>query len=191
MNPLMNSANGAGLQPPAGAALPTGLPAGMNPAAQDPLAQLRGLHLPAGIESGLPLPTLIAIIVIAVALVAFIAWRLRERHRSLAATALRELDALSRRELALQPLATELSELLRRVARSRFGAPAIASLHGRDWSGFLARRAGSGDETTPQLFALIAAAPYQPAEGQSFGRGTGADSESLVRATRGWIRRNA
>ena len=178
MNPLANPAGG-----------PAGLPGGMNPAAQDPLAQLRGLHLPAGVEGGLPLPTLIALISLAALAIGLLAWRIRVRHHSLAATALRELDALTRRDLALQPLATELSEPLRRVARSRFGAPAIASLHGRDWSGFLAGRAA--EESQAQLFALIADAPYQPAFGENFGHAAGADRDSLVRATRLWIRRNA
>ena len=82
-----------------------------------------------------------------------------------------------------------LSELLRRVARSRFGAPAIASLHGNEWSGFLALRAP--DESKPQLFTLIADAPYQPAGRGNFGQAIGADSASLVHATRQWIRRNA
>jgi MYXO-CTERM domain-containing protein len=112
----------------------------MNPQAQDALANLRDIHLPAPVSFWPPAPGWWMVAGAALALVAGIwLWR-RRRRTSLRRAVERELLAL---ELAFldggdqADLAVGLSGVLRRVALVRFDRGAVASLHGDEWIAFL------------------------------------------------------
>jgi len=172
--------------------------------APDPLAQLRGLHLPDAVGAWPPAPGWwgAGALVLATIVVALV-WR-RARRASLAHHALRELDRLSRESTDLQGLAVATSALLRRVALRRFGQTRVASLHGADWQRFLCengpsspsgsrirlrrRRAAFGDETG----RLLALAPYTPPGSAAFALGgKTVERNGVVAAARDWIRWNS
>jgi hypothetical protein len=170
-------------------------PTASNPAAMaaDPLAQLRGLHLPEAVDVWPPAPGwwVVAVLVVGAAVTAV--WLWRRRRASLGARALRELRRIERGRLPdLQSLATSLSELLRRVALERFGTLPVAKLSGESWARFLCettpapRRGGARDVTAGRLLSL---APYAP---PALWRtdGDGLDRDRLIAAARTWIRGN-
>lgn len=172
--------------------------------APDPLAELRGLHLPGPV--GLWPPALgwwILLALIAGGAIATVA-AVRRRQRSLGRDALRELDGLARRypgAVELHGLATALSELLRRVALVRFGRR-VASLHGDAWQAFLCEHAPHR-RRAPRRFPgdagrVLALAPYVPpsyltsaslSAPASTDR-SALDRERLLGAARTWIRWN-
>jgi hypothetical protein len=164
------------------------------PGAVDPLAELRGLHLPDAIGLWPPAPgwwIALALVLCSVAAIALLA---RRRRRSLGARALRELRRLERRGTADVPsLATALSELLRRVALEKFGAQPVASLAGERWGYFLkstapaSRKGRRFDEAAGRALAL---APYAPPAAAQAALAD-VDRERLVAAAREWIRGNA
>jgi hypothetical protein len=167
----------------------------------DPLAQLRGLHLPDAIAFWPPAPGWWLVAALAVAAAAGIVIALRRRRRSMGRLALRELDRLARshaEQRDLQGLATSLSELLRRVAVERFDRAHVASLHGAAWERFLAANGPRSRRLrrSPRRFAgeagrLIAMAPYlPPGAAAAAPGGSSVDHDSLVAATRSWIRWN-
>ncbi|MCG8312470.1 MAG: DUF4381 domain-containing protein [Pseudomonadales bacterium] len=114
----------------------------MNPAMpQDPLAQLKDIHLPDPVGQWPPamgwwLLALFAVL----AIVAIIAW-LRHRHKKNAyrREALAYLEALQQRANERDPItvATQVSGLLKRVAITLFGRHQTAGLNGSDWLRFL------------------------------------------------------
>jgi len=163
------------------------------PAGADPLAQLRGLHLPEAIGAWPPAPGWWLLAALVATLLVTVVAIVRRRRRSLRFHALRELDALASRwpaETDLQPLATEISMLLRRIALKRFGGDRVAGLHGDPWREFLsrtARRSGAavwdGD-----LGRLLALAPYVPPGISCPGSPS---RDRLVEQARLWIRENS
>ena len=157
----------------------------MTAPANDPLANLRDIHLPAPISSWVPAPGwwMLALLLAATFLLVF--YVRRHRQRSAQRIALRELDSLVATASGLQSLATGFSELLRRSAIHRFGANQVASLHGREWEQFL--QAHSDNLKVP-VFALLAEAPYAPPP-TSPSEST-PTQEQLITETRRWIRRN-
>ena len=166
-----------------------------NAAAADPLAALRGIHLPGAIGAWPPAPGWWMVLAVAVGLVILAVVLVRARRASLAHHALCELDALGESEADLQSLSMAVSSLLRRVALQRFGRSRVAALHGKTWQEFLTetspvskRRRVSFDEDMGRLLAL---APYAPPgsptfemDGQDVGRG------GVLAAARDWIRWN-
>lgn len=165
-------------------------------AAADPLAELRGLHLPEPVGIWPPAPgwwMLAGLLIAAVCLTSW--WRVR-RRRSVAAHALRELDGLAKTPATdLQALATTLSALLRRVALLRFGRDRVASLHGRAWQEFLTAHAPRSRRRrarfTPEAGLVLASAPYAPAGALAHGDATDVDRRALIAAARAWIEENA
>lgn len=75
----------------------------------------------------------------------------------------RELRQLRRdaTDASAKDTATELSELLRRIAMARHGRGACAGLHGADWLGWLAEHDPKGFDWRDQG-RLLLAAPYAP-----------------------------
>ena len=168
----------------------------MNPAAQtDPLAALRGIHLPEAVGLWPPAPGWWVVAAIAVGLVVLAFVAVRVRRASLAHHALRELDRLDAASPDLQGLAVDVSELLRRVALRRFGNARVAGLHGEAWQTFLSessphekRRRMSIDEDMGRLLAL---APYAPPGSASLDLGASNVGRSgVLAAARDWIRWN-
>jgi hypothetical protein len=162
-------------------------------AAADPLAELRGLHLPEAVGAWPPAPGWWIAAAILVCAVAAATWLARRRRRSLGARALRELRSIERRGTHDVPaLATDLAELLRRVALERFGAVRVASLSGETWGRFLAesaprsRKRRGFDAATGRALALAPYAPRSAAEAAL----ADVDRARLVAATRDWIRGN-
>lgn len=160
----------------------------MNPQAQDPLANLRDIHLPDPITSWVPAPGwwIVALAVIGLSLLVF--YVRARRQASARRMALRELDVLIATSGDLQQLATGFSALLRRVAMVRFGAGAVASLHGKAWADFLQAH---GDSLQASVGVLLAQAPYAPEELASQPSPEAATREQLILETRQWIRRNS
>jgi len=75
----------------------------------------------------------------------------------------RELRQLRRdaTDASAKDTATDLSELLRRIAMARHGRGACAGLHGADWLGWLAEHDPKGFDWRDQG-RLLLAAPYAP-----------------------------
>lgn len=161
--------------------------------AADPLAELRGLHLPDAVGLWPLAPGWWIALGLLVCAAAAFAWILRNRRRSLGARALRELRRIERQGSADVPsLATALSELLRRVALEKFGAAPVASLAGERWWHFLkdtaptSRKRRGFDEATGRALAL---APYAPPAAAHTALAD-VDRDRLLATAREWIRGN-
>ncbi len=185
-------------QPASPLAAPPGVARTTNTTAADPLAELRGIHLPQPVAFWPPAPGWwgLAALLVASALATTIV--VKRRRRSVVRHALRELDGLARTspDADLQTLATRLSVLVRRVALLRFGRTRVASLHGRAWQDFLKetapknrrRRARFADDAG----LVLSLAPYAPAGAPCVTRdGVAIDRTVLIAATRAWLEENA
>ncbi len=162
----------------------------------DPLAELRGLHLPEPVGLWPLAPgwwMLAGLLALAACATAYAHAR---RRRSVVRHALRELDGLSRTPGAdLQALATTLAALLRRVALLRFGRERVASLHGVAWQEFLAAHAPRSRRRRTRFSSAagvaLALAPYAPAGSLASGAAGQIDRRALLVAARAWIEENA
>lgn len=155
----------------------------------DPLAALRGLHLPEPVGFWPVAPGWWILVGATLLLVAgAVVWRHR-RRTSLARHALSEVERLSRSETDPQRLATALSALLRRVALRRFGRPGVASLSGVSWQIFLRDNGPVGSGATGfegEPGRWLVEAPYRPPDAAVPACGR----ESVLSAAREWIRWN-
>lgn len=164
------------------------------PVGADPLAQLRGLHLPEAIGPWPPAPGWWMLAAAVVMLLATAVAIVERRRRGLRFRGLRELRALASRwpaEADVQHLATEISILLRRIALARFGRDRVASLHGERWVEFLsqtARTSGVPVWDTDSGHALVVA-PYAPPSSASCPGS--ASRDGLLEKARLWIRENS
>ena len=158
----------------------------MTPQASDPLANLRDIHLPDPITSWVPAPGWWILALALIGLCFLAAYLRRRRQQSARRAALLELDMLVAGTSELQDLATHFSALLRRAAIVRFGAQAVASLHGGAWVEFLRSHS---DSLQDPVGTLLADAPYSPRSdgGPPTDQAT---REQLIAETRLWIRRN-
>jgi hypothetical protein len=122
---------------------------------------------------------------LAIALVAFLVWFVREMLRPRwQRDANRQLRRLQMR-LNLQDArtsASELSELLRRIAMARYGREKCAGLSGKEWLEWLTASDPAGFNWT-RYDAILNDLPYAPKdiEVDPF------DIRLLVRATRQWV----
>lgn len=144
----------------------------------DPLAQLRPLHLPDAVGWWPPAPGwwLLAGLLLLLG-VALLWWR---RRSALRRTALAELQRLQREQPDDARLVVALNLLLRRVALARFPRVQVAALSGDSWLQFLELHA-SGFVNGPGR--VLASGPYQP--DCIFNR------SELLALARQWIRRSA
>ena len=110
-------------------------------------------------------------------------WQQRQRRAS-TRQAMRELAALHEHfqvDGDGRRFAVEVSQLLRRVALTRWSAPQVAGLTGREWLEFLDATGGEFmDSTAGQLLRHAAYRAEAVAA---------ADAERLHQAARDWIRR--
>jgi hypothetical protein len=199
-------ATAAAAAPAAGPAPLAAMPATAPPAhaastsattAADPLAELRGIHLPQPVGLWPLAPGWWAVAALLLASVCTTTLLVHRRRRSVVRHALRELDGLVRtQETDLQTLATTLSALIRRVALLRFGRKRVAALHGRDWQVFLAETAPKRRRRRARFVEdarlVLSLAPYAPAGATCLTRdGRTIDRGALIGATRAWIEENA
>lgn len=173
---------------------PSTLPA----APAEPLAQLRGLHLPDPVGFWPPAPGWWALagFVVAAAIVTLLL--ARRRRRSLGHHALREVGRVAAAGRDVQDTAAALSELMRRVAIKRWGADQVAALHGRDWEHFLASsgppapRGSRRRALDAGAARLLAVAPYAPPHTIELRcEDVTIERAKLLHAVRRWIKRNA
>ncbi|WP_347329638.1 DUF4381 domain-containing protein [Marinimicrobium locisalis] len=144
----------------------------MNP--QDPLAQLKDIHLPAPV-GWWPLAwgwwVLFALVLIGLGLLVW-QWRTRrrqQRYRQQALGMLREAHRHFQEQpdsaAAARTYLQSVSELLRRTVLSALPADCqhdVAPLHGRAWLRFLDASAPVGKGFTEGPGAALAEGPYQP-----------------------------
>lgn len=152
----------------------------------DPLAGLRGYHLPDALSWWPPAPGWWVMMATLLALVIGLAvWLYRRRRRTAAARlALRELQ-LMRREHAQHGdslvFVRQLSRLLRRYAMASFPRQEVAALSGGEWLHFLDRHARTTVFTTDDGAALVEAS-YRGAAVES--------PERYAALVEDWIRHN-
>ena len=152
----------------------------------DPLAGLRGYHLPDPVNWWPPAPGWWLLAGLLLALAGALFWWALRRHRRRAAArqALQELTGL-RTTLAAdqdrQAYVRGLSRLLRRFALTRFARSQVAGLAGTEWLAFLDAHGGAG-QFQGGAGRLLREAPYRPDSEIPVER-----LESLVEQ---WIRRN-
>jgi len=138
----------------------------MNPQ-QDPLSQLRDIHLPAPIDSFQLAPgwwLLIAVIILLGTLLVR-QWLKRRKARIWLKPAKRELALLASKPANTRSVA-ELSEFLKRFCLLHFPKSQVASLSGKEWINFLNSQSSHSraDEPCfePQLQRLLCQSIYQP-----------------------------
>lgn len=158
-----------------------------SPPAADPLAGLRGYHLPAPVDWWPPAPgwwILAGLLAILAGVLTWLVIRRRRRLRSLRA-ALSELDALLRDEAGLEPgdFARRLSRLLRRYALVRFPRRQVAGLTDEAWLRFLDSHADKPG-FSEGAGRLLRDAPYRRDSDPLALRG-------LAQLARSWILHNA
>lgn len=154
---------------------------------QDPLAQLRDIHLPEPIGWWLPAYGWWLVAAAGIACVWWLVRRVRLRRRSVLRFARLELQQLEESfALLADPaqLAVGLAELLRRVALTRYPRHEVAHLHGESWVAFLSAHHGGQNR---QEFMWLGMAPYVPAAVVA----AEVDPQRVLAATKSWIRRNA
>jgi hypothetical protein len=131
----------------------------------DPLDQLRDIHLPAEPSWWPPAPGwwFVAAVTL-LALAWFIIWlrRFNQRRRPARAArqALREIEADYQQNGDAALATRRLSILLRRYLLARFDRPLVAGLSGEDWALFVQRHHGLKDLDRDQL-AVLLDAPYR------------------------------
>ena len=154
--------------------------------ASDPLAGLRGYHLPEAVSWWPPAPGWWVVGALALALLAGLGWwaARRWRRRAAARAAARELAQL-RATYVWQHDATAfvrgLSRLLRRYVLAAFPQQRAAALTGEDWLAFLDRHGGKGRFQHGPGRRLLSA-PYQPAAVDAV--------DELAALVADWIARN-
>ncbi|MGB8146722.1 MAG: DUF4381 domain-containing protein [Chromatiaceae bacterium] len=161
----------------------------MNPgamAAPDPLADLRGYHLPDPVSWWPPAPGWWLLALLGLSLLILLAGWLVRRHRRGAAARAAQAELTALRATLAQDgdaaaCARGLSRLLRRFALVRFPRRVVAGLSGEAWLAFLDAQGGGGRfQSGPGR--LLLDAPYQPPQDFPV-----AELASLVED---WIRRN-
>lgn len=109
------------------------------------LSQIKELPLPTPPFSYWPQTwgwlALLLVILVAIGILAFLRWQRwhRDQYRREALARLAELEQSLSDSTQRLPALREVPELLKRVALSMPGAPAVASLGGDDWQAFLQR----------------------------------------------------
>lgn len=132
----------------------------------DPLAELRGYHLPDPVSWWPPAPGWWLVAGLLMVLVGVFLWWVLRRHRRRAAArqALQELSELRsalEMDFDRQAYVRSLSRLLRRFALTRFNRAEVAGLAGSAWLAFLDAHGGGG-EFQKGDGRLLSEAPYRP-----------------------------
>jgi len=149
---------------------------------QDPLSQLRDIHLPDPGGFWPPAPGWWALLILTIVLLAFVSWwliRQRRRNRWLV-QALSEIDQLAMSPDRDSDWFRRLNQLLKRSARCRYPQRFPESLSGDAWIDFLLET-GPCDTiaSRPTLEAMVASS-WHPAPG--------CDADQAIALARLWLR---
>jgi hypothetical protein len=150
----------------------------------DPLAQLKDIHLPPAVSWWPPAPGWWLLGLVMLGGVAWAVVRLRRRTtmpnlRREALAALEQAEADWRSHQDGSRLAAELSTLLRRVAISLYPGTDVAGMTGVDWLRWLDERLG-GHDFEKGSGRLLLEAGYRPTADID-------DPEALIALTRRWL----
>ncbi len=146
---------------------------------QDPLAELRGIHLPDPISCWPLAPGwwLVATLMIALIVIIVLWWRSGQVRRA----ALLELSFFEKQSTTDSEKINALTQLLRRYARHCFPQDNIVSLVGDEWLQFLDRHSSDSDFINGNG-SVLALGPYQ--------KTPAFDEAQLHTLTRAWIKKN-
>ncbi|MEI6415007.1 MAG: DUF4381 domain-containing protein [Pseudomonadota bacterium] len=161
------------------------LPTTSTPLDLPPIRDIRGLDPVSWWPPGIGWWLLGLTILLLVGVMAWLAWRYLPAFNHWRRDARIQLVALRRHAPSQPPkkTASELSELLRRIAMARLGRAACASLTGMAWLAWLERHDPQGFAWTGRGLVLLNL-PYAPPEQE----GHVADLLALIDATQTWIR---
>lgn len=153
----------------------------MNP--QDPLSQLRDIHLPDPAGFWPPAPGWWVLFALAlIALAALVVWQLRRYLRQRwKKPALTELQRLARADQTDERWYTAVNEILKRSAMACFPHRYPQSLTGKEWADFLTDTWPGKDEPPRKLLLDMAHASWSP--------NADCSAEEALRAAEFWIRR--
>ena len=147
----------------------------------DPLSQLRDIHLPepGGLWPPAPGWWVLAAVILATGF-AFGIWLLRRHRRNRwIKSAKQELERIRNSDCTESEKLDELNRLLKRAARRRYPDQHPESLSGDPWIAFLTEKSGRNDGRLEQVFRNLAQSSWHPEPQVSF-----ADAE---RAARTWL----
>lgn len=151
----------------------------MNP--QDPLSQLRDIHLPETGGFWPPAPGWWALALIVIVLVAVLIWLGRRRHRKMRwlKRAKTELAKLERQAAPDPGWFSDLNTLLKRAARQRYPGAHPESLTGDAWIAFLLEKAPSDRIASRPVVEAIVHSAWQPT--------ASADPQQAIDFARRWL----
>ncbi len=134
---------------------------------QDPLAQLRDIHLPDSVGFWPPAPgwwilAFLILAVIVIALVKTLRYKQQNRYRLKALQSLNLAWEAYQKDKQVQDYLFQLSQLLKRTALSAYPQLMVNSFHGQQWLAFLDRTNNSAEkEFSEGIGKTLATLPYQ------------------------------
>lgn len=130
---------------------------------QDPLAQLRDIHLPEAVSAWPPAPGwwLLAILLTLLLLTAVHKFKQHRQHKRYRKLALQQLDAMHSLQEQPEHYVQQLNQLLKRTALAAKPAASIAALSGDKWLAFL-DHSGKTTEFSGGQGQVLAQGPYSP-----------------------------
>lgn len=155
----------------------------MNP--QDPLSQLRDIHMPDPAGFWPPAPgwwLLAGLLLTVLVLLAIRQWRHWQKQRW-KKTALAELDRLEESEPASERWFAAVNEILKRSAMACYPSRNPQTLSGDRWVAFLTETWPDGEAPPRALLSCMVQACWQP--------DTPCSADEVLRAARVWIRGQA
>ncbi|MGQ9427404.1 DUF4381 domain-containing protein [Gilvimarinus sp. F26214L] len=137
---------------------------------QDPLAQLRDIHVPEPLGWWPPAPGwwLLAILLLAGIALGLYLWQRRKRanaYRRVAHAAVENAWIRLQQDGDTQAYAGEVNQVLRRAARVAFPGEPVNAMQGVDWLEFLDATGGTGEEFAGGPGNALLTLPYRPAAG--------------------------
>ena len=151
---------------------------------QDPLAQLRDIHLPDPVGLWPPAPGwwLLAMLLLACLLVSVLLVRKKIRRNRYRRLALAELERHDWQQLSPSEALQQANQLLKQTALAAPFASDVAGLSGDNWLAFL-DQSGNTLEFSEGVGRLLKDGPYQPGLAD-------VDKDALLKLTRQWIKQH-